>query len=249
MGDTHIRRSLWLRYEQELHLQFADLVGSLSRRLQATLHPLLSLNASRVHRPLIETMDVGGERPSVGPAFKVLERDVGSGKRTIAGNQAMEQIPCGGRGRFLALLTLQLQLLLLLLGCLLLLLVLKLELLSLLGRREHFTEGGLLQLGDNRSLRGGLWWQLRRLLQFGLQGQLELEIVQNDTAMLLGCGPGRTLQGNLQFEFLANRGILSKFEPRSGHAVQAIVQSEAEISLLSLRQWKRKVFDAEDLDE
>lgn len=54
---------------------------------------------------------------------------------------------------------------------------------------------------------------------------------------------------HLQFELLSDGRVLAELEPGCRDAVQTVVQSQAEISGLSLGKWQGQVLDTDDLDE
>ena len=102
---------LGLGNEKELNLKLSNLVRRLARRLQTSLGSLLTLHARRVNCPLVEAVDIRGERPSVRLALKILKANVRSGKRSVTGHQSVKQIPGGSWRGLLCLLSLELLLL------------------------------------------------------------------------------------------------------------------------------------------
>ena len=206
LGHVFIFGVLWLGHEQELQFQLSDPVGSLAlsrgaRSASVALHavdrPYL------LGRPFVEARHVHRVGFAERLVLMFLEAYVRPSKAAILGHQVVKQIPRRGLRVSLARLCVQL---LLLRGSFGLFLLLQLELLSLLGGGEHAAESRrFLGLGD---FRGGFHHLSGfGLFEFGLQGQLELQVVEDD-----------------ELKLLADGSVLPELKPCRGYAVQAIIQ-------------------------
>ena len=189
-----VGRILWLRNVEKLNGELADAVRRSSNN--TTTLALDTADTTVIDGPLVEAGNVDSQRTSISLALIVAETDVGTRKRPILTNQIVQKIPSCG---LLVALGCGLGFLLLLKGKTVgFLLSASLLLLTLLGRRKKVAEcRARCFLGDSlgRCGREHFWLAYWRL-KLCLQGELELEIVQNN-----------------ELEFLSDRGGMPKLQP------------------------------------
>jgi len=181
-----VSRILWLGDVEELDGKLADPVRWSSDNTSALA--LDTADTAVIDSPLVEAGDVDGQWTSIGLILVVAEADVCTCKRSILADQVVQKIPSG---RLLVTLGRSLSFLLLLKRSAVgFLLNASLLLLALLGGRQKVAErrAGCL-LDDSLWRRGCEYFRLARWrLKLGLEGELELEIVENDKLELLSDG-------------------------------------------------------------